>query len=384
MNPTPPRVMLVAGEASGDRHAAKLFLELRRKIPAISAFGMGGAHLRKAGVDILFDSSEIAVIGLDGLIRRYPTIRKALKLMQKTVCEQRPDLLICVDYKEFNFRLARKAKSCGVKVLFYVSPQFWAWRPGRVKKYGLVVDHMAVLFPFEVPFYEAYGIPVSFVGHPLVDTVKPSMSREQALHQLGLDGSKPIIGLLPGSRRAEIKRMLPVMTQCARLLKAKFPEVQFLLVQATSVDADQLRPILNSLDFDICIVREALYDSIQCCNAVITTSGTVTLEVALLGVPMLIAYKVNAMTYLIGRLLVNIPFIGLPNILFGRKIVEEFIQHQARAEAMAAEIGCILSDREYAGQMVQNLSQVREKLGDSGGIERLAEVVHGMLEEPAR
>ncbi|MCI0653992.1 MAG: lipid-A-disaccharide synthase [Methylococcaceae bacterium] len=382
MNDHHPTVMLVAGEASGDQHAAKLFLELQRQLPGVEGFGMGGANMRKAGIDVRYDSSEIAVIGLDGLIRRYPAIRKALRFMQNLVCTERPDLLICVDYKEFNFRLARHAKACGVKVLFYVGPQFWAWRPGRVKKYGRVVDHMAVIFPFEVPFYEAYRIPVSFVGHPLADAVHPSITRDEALDRLKLDGAKPIVGLLPGSRGGEIKRLLPVMMQAAGKLREKFPGIEFVLVQAASVDDSQIAGLLKPSEPDLRIIKGSIYDAIQCCDAVITSSGTATLEVALLGVPMVITYKVTPLTYLIGRLLVNIPFIGLPNIIAGRKIVAELIQHRATPDAIADEVGKILSDREYAAEMSRKLNQVKERLGDGGGIERLAKLVVGMLKEP--
>ncbi|MGR9106086.1 MAG: lipid-A-disaccharide synthase [Gammaproteobacteria bacterium] len=381
LKPGHPRVMLVAGEASGDHHAAKLFLALQKQLPGIRAFGMGGAHMRKAGIDVRYDSSKIAVIGLDGLIRGYPKIRNALRSMQKMACEERPDLLICVDYKEFNFRLARHAKACGVKVLFYVSPQFWAWRPGRVRKYGQVIDHMAVIFPFEVPFYEAYQIPVSFVGHPLADAVHPSKTRSEALAELELDDTKPIVGLLPGSRPGEIKRLLPVMLLAARKLLENFPGMQFVLVQASSIDDRQIASLLKPGDPDLCITKENPYDAIQCCDAVITTSGTATLEVALLGVPMVITYKVTPITYWLGRLLVNIPFIGLPNIISGRKIVEELIQHRATPGAIAAEIRKILSDPDYAAAMSRNLWAVKDGLGEGGGIERLSSVAVGMLKE---
>jgi lipid-A-disaccharide synthase len=378
-----PTVMLVAGEASGDQHAANLFLELQRQLPGVQGFGMGGSKMRNAGIDVRYDARDIAVIGLDGLIRRYPEIRKALRFMQTLACEERPDLLICVDYKEFNFRLARHAKACGIKVLFYVSPQLWAWRPGRVRKYGDVIDHMAVIFPFEVPFYEAYQIPVSFVGHPLAEAVHPAISRAEALGRLGLDDARPIVGLLPGSRGAEINRLLPVMMQAAEKLRRNFPGIQFVLVQAASVDDNQIARVLKPAGVGVRIVQGGNYDAIQCCDAVITTSGTATLEVALLGVPMAIIYKVTPITYWIGRLLVKIPFIGLPNIISGRKIVEEFIQHRATPDAIADEIGKILSNAEYAAEISRNLGRVKERLGDGGGIARLANVVVGMLKEPA-
>ncbi|MGZ8216214.1 lipid-A-disaccharide synthase, partial [Methylomagnum sp.] len=208
-----PLVMLSAGEASGDRHAASLFLELKKLVPGVRGIGMGGTALREAGVELCFDSSGIGVIGLAEVARHYGEIRGALALMKRVARERKPDLLICVDYKEFNFRLAKAAKACGIKVLFYVSPQVWAWRPGRVKSYGRIIDHMAVIFPFEVPFYEAYQVPVTYVGHPLAGKVKTTLSRDAARERLGLKEAevgpltpalsqgerevKPVIGLLP-------------------------------------------------------------------------------------------------------------------------------------------------------------------------------------------
>lgn len=381
MNDSGQTVMLVAGEASGDQHAASLFLELEKQLPGVKGFGMGGANMRRAGIELRYDSSEIAVIGLDGLIGHYPKIRRALAFMQKTVCEERPDLLVCVDYKEFNFKLARHAKACGVKVLFYVSPQFWAWRPGRVKKYGQVVDHMAVIFPFEAAFYEEHRIPVSFVGHPLAEKVHPSKSKAKVLDCLRLDGSKPIVGLLPGSRSGEVKRLLPVMIESARELQILFPGIQFIVVQAATIDDDQIAARLNLADPDYRLIKKDIYDAIQCCDAVITTSGTATLEVALLGIPMVITYKVTPITYLIGRLLVNIPFIGLPNIIMGKKIVKEFVQHQATSDAISGEVNKILSDANYAAEIARSLHEVREKLGKGGGTQRLARVAAAMLKQ---
>lgn len=381
VNDSGQTVMLVAGEASGDQHAASLFLELEKQLPGVKGFGMGGANMRRAGIELRYDSSEIAVIGLDGLIGHYPKIRRALAFMQKTVCEERPDLLVCVDYKEFNFKLARHAKACGVKVLFYVSPQFWAWRPGRVKKYGQVVDHMAVIFPFEAAFYEEHRIPVSFVGHPLAEKVHPSKSKAKVLDCLRLDGSKPIVGLLPGSRSGEVKRLLPVMIESARELQILFPGIQFIVVQAATIDDDQIAARLNLADPDYRLIKKDIYDAIQCCDAVITTSGTATLEVALLGIPMVITYKVTPITYLIGRLLVNIPFIGLPNIIMGKKIVKEFVQHQATSDAISGEVNKILSDANYAAEIARSLHEVREKLGKGGGTQRLARVAAAMLKQ---
>lgn len=371
--------MIVAGEASGDLHASNLYLELKKLIPNIRAIGMGGVHMREAGIDLRYDSSNIAIIGLDGIVKNYPKIHRALRLMQDTACRERPDLLICVDYKEFNFKLARKAKACGIKVLFYVSPQVWAWRPGRVKKYGRAIDRMAVIFPFEVPFYEQYHIPVSYVGHPLAEKIHPSKTKQQALEQLELEESQAIIGLLPGSRTSEVKRLLPIMLAAGALLDKKLSPVSFVLIQASSIDDQQVADIIETSPLTVKVIKNNRYDAIQCCNAVLTTSGTATLEVALLEIPMVITYIVSPLTYIIGKLLVNIPYIGLPNIILGRKIVQEFIQKEAIAENIAAEIEKILNDSEYSTTILTDLKAVKEQLGAGGGTAKLAAVAAGML-----
>ncbi|CAL1240452.1 lipid-A-disaccharide synthase [Candidatus Methylocalor cossyra] len=373
-----PLVMLSAGEASGDRHAAQLFLELRKLLPGVRAIGMGGPALREAGVELCYDSSAIGVIGLAEILRHYGEIRRALKIMREAARRHRPDLLVCVDYKEFNFRLAKAAKACGVKVLFYVSPQVWAWRPGRVKTYGRIVDHMAVIFPFEVPFYQAHGVPVTYVGHPLAGKVRTTLSREQARDRYGF-AATPLIGLLPGSRRNEIKRLLPVLLEAAGRLAAEFEGAQFLLCQAPTVEDQALQEYLEGAKLRIRVVKGQDYDALGCCDAVITVSGTATLEVALLGLPMVIVYRLAPLSYWLGRQLVSIPYIGLPNILAGRSIVREFIQHQANAANIAGEIGKILRDRDYAEAIRRDLRGIREVLGERDGSRELARLAAGML-----
>jgi len=387
---SPPLVMISAGEASGDQHAAALFRELQKLMPGVEGIGMGGSAMREAGIELCFDSSGIGVIGLAEIARHYGEIRGALKIMQKTACERKPDLLICVDYKEFNFRLAKAAKACGVKVLFYVSPQVWAWRPGRVKSYGRIIDHMAVIFPFELPFYEAYGVPATYVGHPLAGKVKPSMSRSEALKKYGLTdssanaqnngGSRPVIGLLPGSRANEIKRLMPVILESARRLSLEFPAARFLLFQAASVeDAAISAQLAGVAGLDLQVIRGQDYDALQCCDTVITVSGTATLEIALLGIPMVIVYRLSPLSYWLGRLLVKVPFIGLPNILAGKGVVREFIQHEATTANIAGEIARILQDCIYSESQRQALLTIRDKLGDRNGSAVLARLAADML-----
>lgn len=382
--------MLSAGEASGDQHAAALFRELRKLVPGVRGIGMGGAAMRAAGVDLCFDSSGIGVIGLAEIARHYGEISAALKVMQRVAREQHPDLLICVDYKEFNFRLAKSAKACGVKVLFYVSPQVWAWRPGRVRNYGRVIDHMAVIFPFELPFYEAYQVPASYVGHPLAGKVHPTMSKPAAMEKYGLarcspeagkgGDSAPVIGLLPGSRTNEIRRLMPVVVESMSLLAAEFPAARFLLFRAASVPEAAITAALTGHDCDVHLIQGQDYDALQCCDAAITVSGTATLELALLGIPMAIVYRLAPLSYWLGRLLVKVRFIGLPNILAGKSVVREFIQHEARAALVAGEVTRILRDRAYAEAMRRELLAIRALLGDRDGSAELARLAARMLE----
>ncbi len=379
MNQIAKRVMLVAGESSGDQHAANLFLELKKLNPAVQGTGMGGKKMAQAGISLEYDSSNIGVIGVVEVIKRYGEIRRALNKMQQLLLEQRPDLLICVDYKEFNFKLAGFAKKHGIKVLFYVSPQIWAWRPGRVVKYGKVIDMMAVIFPFEVPFYEKENVPVRYVGHPSVDKVRAQRSIAEDLALFNLQADAPIIGILPGSRTDEINRMLPIMLKAAEIIQQAKPNAQFVLPQADSVSDALLQNSFQHSNIKVQAIHSQFYDTVQCCDAVMTVSGTATLEIALLKVPMLVAYKLSLITYLLARVLVDVEFIGLPNIIAGKSVVQEFIQKEASAENLAQEILHILDDEVYAQSIKEGLQRVKEKVGSGGGSENMAQLAMEML-----
>lgn len=340
---------------------------------------MGGNSMKLVGIDLCYNSSGIGVIGVIEVLKHFAEIRRALNAMKRMLLAERPDLLVCVDYKEFNFKLATFAKEHDIKVLFYVSPQVWAWRPGRVKKYGAVIDMMAVIFPFEVPYYEAENIPVRYVGHPSVDKVAPQLSRGDALHLFGLGNSSPVVGLLPGSRRNEIERMLPVMIEAAHRLQNIFPGIHFLLPKADSIPDELLQDYLKAARLMITVVKKQPYDVIQCCDAIMTTSGTATLEIALLGVPMVIAYKLSPLTYRLGKWLVKTPFIGLPNIILGKAAVKELIQHEANAENLSQEIGKILKGKAYCSQIKADLQQVKTLLGEGGGSKNMAKLALEML-----
>lgn len=374
------KICFSAGESSGDSHAANLYLELKKNFPKLNAIGMGGAKMSQAGISLCYDSSKIAVIGAVEVIKHYFEIRLAMKTMQDLLLNERPDLLICVDYKEFNYQLAKFAKKNGIKVLFYVSPQVWAWRKDRVKKYGAVIDMMAVIFPFETDYYEAEKVPVRYVGHPSIDKVIPKFTKAQAIQNFGLNSNAPIIGLVAGSRVNEIKRLLPVMLQAAQKLTLDFPNIQFILPQADSLPDSLIQNYLNRVNLPVIVIKNQPYDVMQCCDAIMTCSGTATLEIALLGIPMVICYRLNSLTYFLGKLLVKTRFIGLPNIIFGEGIVRELIQNEATAQNLALEISRFLTNKEVVQNCRADLEIVREKLGQGGGIQNMAQLVKEMLD----
>lgn len=377
---TSQTIMFSAGESSGDKHAANMFAELKNQLPNIKGLGMGGAKMRQAGIDIRYDSSGIGVIGLIEVLKHYGEIRQALKLMQNLVASEKPDLLVCVDYKEFNLKLARFAKQQGIKVLFYVSPQVWAWRPDRVVTYGKAIDMMAVIFPFEIAYYEAENVPVKYVGHPSVDKVHPQHSRVENISRFALQADNPIVGLLPGSRINEIKRMLPVMLEAAKKLAESFENIQFLLPQADSITDDLLQSHIQNSSINIKVIKHQPYDVIQCCDAIMTASGTASLEIALLEIPMVIAYKLSAITYFLGKYLIHTKYIGLPNIVAGKGIIKELIQHDVTVNNLAEEVDRILKDKVYREQMLKELTVVKEKLGQGGGSKNMADLAMQMLQ----
>ena len=371
--------MLVAGEASGDLHAANLVLALKKLNPRVRFVGMGGTCMREAGVELLVDSSTIAVVGLVEVLAHYPDLLAAFKKLRGAVKNTRPDLLILVDYPEFNLKLAAIAKQAQVKVLYYISPQVWAWRKGRVHKIRRLVDQMAVVFPFEVPIYEAARVPVQFTGHPLVDEVKATRTPREARLHFGLDPARRVVGLFPGSRKSEIKRLMSVILQSARLLHERFPDLQFVLPLAPGLDRHELETWIEAVPTPVTLVENQVYDVIQGCDAIITASGTATLQIGLLETPMVIIYRMSRLTYWVARLLVKVKHVGLVNIVLGRTTVLELIQHDARPTRIAEEIARLLTDETYASNMRQALAEVKHRLGEGGGSERIAALANDML-----
>ncbi|HBG06926.1 MAG: lipid-A-disaccharide synthase [Geobacteraceae bacterium GWC2_58_44] len=371
--------MIVAGEASGDMYGATLAAELRALSPDTRFFGMGGGCMRQAGVETLVDANEMAVMGIVEVVGHLPVILKNFNILKKRLLSDPPSLLILIDYPDFNLRLAKVAKRAGVPVLYFISPQVWAWRSGRVKGIGEVIDMMAVLFPFEVPFYQKAGIPVSFVGHPLLDMVRPSMGKAEALLSFGLDPERQTVGLFPGSRKSEIAKLLPDILEAAKLLKAQLPGLQFLLPLASSLRQEDIASELQRSGLDVTIVSGRNHDVMVACDAAISVSGTVTMELALVGIPMVIVYRVSGLTYQIGKRVIKVPHIGICNIVAEKGVAKELIQHEVTPEAIAREIGALLTDGRYAESMREEFARVRVKLGSGGALGRLAGVASNMM-----
>jgi lipid-A-disaccharide synthase len=375
----PKNVVIVAGEASGDAHAGRLVTELKKIDNAIAVRGMGGDNLRKAGTDIFIDMTDLAVVGIVEVLLKYRQIKAALNRLKQDITDNPPDLLILVDYQEFNQRLAAYAKSIGIKVLFYIGPQVWAWRPKRVYKMAKIVDHMAVILPFEKKLYEDANVPVTFTGHPLTDEVVADKTRQQARAQLKI-ADKTTVGLFPGSRSGEIKRVLPILLESAKLIIKQRPDVQFVLPVASTINDKHLAHFQSALsELSVTTTRAPFYDVIQACDVILTASGTATLEIGLLNVPMVIVYRVAALSYFTLSKLVNIKFLGLVNIISEREIVKEFVQHQAKPAQIVKEAVKLLNDTKYYETRQHELSLLRKQLGDGNGSKNVAQLAYDMM-----
>ena len=379
---TSRRVMIIAGEASGDIYGADLVRQAHLLDPGLRFFGIGGARMREAGVANLVDSADMAVMGLVEVLSHFKVISAAFKKMKRILQEDPPELLILIDYPGFNLRLSNVAKKAGVKVLYYISPKVWAWKAGRVRAIAVSVNHIAVIFPFEVPLYEKAGVPVSFVGHPLLDLVDVKITRDDAAAGFDLDPSRKIVGLFPGSRRSEIERILPTILESARCIRQQFPDVQFVLPLASTLQDKDVLPLLAGSGIPVIIARERIHDLIRACDAIISVSGTVTLEIALIGTPMLIIYKLAPLTYMLAKRLVKVEHIGLCNIVAGETVVKELIQQDANPAGISAEIEKILGNVLYANAIKQKLSAVRSQLKCGGASANVARLALSIMESP--
>ncbi len=377
--------MIVTGEASGDLHGARLIEALRSLVPAACFYGMGGEEMAGAGAEILFDAEKISVMGVVEVVARGADIFRAQRTLRTALRQRRPDVLVIIDLPDFNLLLAKVAKELGIPVYYYICPQVWAWRSGRVKTLRQRVDGLGVILPFEEPFYRKHGIAAHYVGHPLLDSVALRCSREEFVARHDLDPMRKYVGLLPGSRKREIAGLLPVFLEAAALIQEKSAQPPvFLLPLASTISMDDLRQAgLEEYQktLDIVVMRQDRYETMVACSAVIAASGTVTLELAILQVPMVVAYRLAKFTYMLGRLLVKIDFFSLVNLVAGREIVPELLQHEVSAERIAAEIIPLLEDGDKRQGMLDGLAGVKAALGSPGASKRVAEDIVRLLEK---
>jgi lipid-A-disaccharide synthase len=328
--------------------------------------------------ETLIDVSRLAGMGLVELAGHVKELWSAYRLLRRVLRERRPDLLVLIDFPEFNLRLARYAKGLRIPVLYYVSPQVWAWRKGRVRQIVRWVDKMAVVFPFEAAFYQRHGVNVTYVGHPLVDSVRPVEGRDKLLTRLALDPAKPVVALLPGSRPREVAYHLPVMLHAARLLRRE-RELQFVCVRASTIAPEALKQAVGAAGDELRIVDERRYDALNAADLVWTASGTAALETALLAKPMVIVYRLNALTYWIARLLVRVDHIGMANLIAGERIVPELVQSDFTPERLIEESRRILDHPDARARMIEKLSKVKDQLGAAGAAGRAADLALAMI-----
>lgn len=376
LNNVSRKVMIVTGEASGDLHGANLIKAAKEVSPGMEFFGVGGQEMRSAGCEVLIPGEELAVMGIVEVLGHFPVIWRSFQRLKKILHgPERPDALVLIDFPEFNLRLAKQAKKAGVPVLYYVSPQVWAWRRGRVRKIANVVDRLAAIFPFEPDLYRGLNIEVTYVGHPLLDEVREPCDKDEFLESLNVPLEKKIVGLFPGSRRSEIDYMLDTLLEAGKEILREEPDTHFLVPLASTLKREELQQKLDSSGLPASLVSAEVYDTINACDAILSVSGTVTLQIAMVGTPLAIFYKMAPLTYLIGRMLVKVDHIGLANIVAGKQVAKEFIQEEASPESLAEEIVSILRDSSYRKSLKTGLAEVQEKMGTPGCSVRVAEML---------
>jgi lipid-A-disaccharide synthase len=383
-SPARGQIMIVAGEASGDLHGANLVRAMQRQTPDLRFCGMGGRELELAGVELLCDAAKLAVVGITEVLSHLGDILRARRALVERMRSQRPALLILIDYPDFNLWLAATAKEQGIPVFYYISPQIWAWRRSRVHTLKQLTNRIAVILPFEQEFYARQGCTVDFVGHPLVDTVKPRMERAEFLEQHQIDPAKKLIGLLPGSRKKEIAALLPDFLAAAELVAGDHPETYtFLIPQASTItrtmlDENGLADWRNRMDFRV--ISDDRYTMMAVCDGAVAASGTVLLELAILGIPMVATYRTSALTYFLGKLIVrHLDYFSLVNLIGGRGVIPELLQDAVTPEQIAHELKVLIEDEQARATQLAGLQEVQRKLGGPGASDRAAAIALHIL-----
>ncbi|HEX9973990.1 MAG TPA: lipid-A-disaccharide synthase [bacterium] len=375
------KVMIIAGEASGDLHGSGLVRELLKLQPDLELFGVGGDKMQQHGVSLRYHINEMSVLGFVDVLKRFRFFKRVYHDLVALMKEKQPRLLILIDYPGLNLKLARAAKRQGIQVLYYIAPQVWAWGSNRIPKMVRLVDKMAVIIPFEAKLFRNAGIDAKFVGHPLLEGVASRHSKDEFIRLNNLALDKKIIGLLPGSRVQEIKRLLPEMIVTAKRFRKKHPEFQVVIGRASSVPDELYRDLIGKNN-NILLLENSTYEVMQHSDLLIVASGTATLESALFETPLMIVYKVDPISYFIGKQLIRIESIGLVNVIAERKIVPEFIQDKFRWNYLLPEMEELLFNDEKRNRVIHDLKQIKQKLGEPGASQRAAEIAMSMINSP--
>ena len=375
------KIMLSAGEASGDLHGANLAEALKAVDPQVELIGMGGEQMRKAGVRIVYDIKNLGVIGIGEIIKKIPVFYKLRAFLVNTMKEEKPDALVCIDYPGFNMKLIEKAKEAGIPVIYYILPTIWAWHKSRGNVIAEYTDLAVSLFPFEAEMYKKMGTNVVYGGHPLLDTVKPSMSKDEAYSFFGLQQGKKTVLFMPGSRVQEVQSLYGKMLAAGKLLQDKVEGLQFMVPKASTIDRHMLEEAAREANLEVHIGEERVYDMMNIADAAICASGTATLETALMGVPTLLVYRVNALTYWLSKILVHLDSIGLPNIISGHRIMPELWQDEVTPENIEAAVLPWLVDAAAAEEARHLMAGVRCQMGEAGAVRRTAEIISEFVKE---
>ena len=369
------KVMICAGEASGDLHGASVADDLKTLDPQIELLGMGGSHMRTAGVDIVYDIADIGVMGFVEILRNLPNFFRLRDFLSKVMDDRQPDVILLIDYGGFNMALASVAKKKNIPVVYYICPKAWVWGKWRAKAIAGWVEKVAAIFPFEAEIYRAAGASVEFVGHPLLDIVHPSMDREAACRYFGADPQRPLLLLLPGSRYQEVESLLELMLTSARKVQEQIPDCQFFLPVATTIPLERIESVVKASGVPVVFTRNSTYNLMQIADCAIAASGTVTLEAALMELPSVIVYRVKTATYWLIRIVANVSHVGLPNIVTGRRILPELIQNEATSANVSQAALRLLQDPAVREQARIDIKEVRAKLGQPGAVLRVAKIV---------
>jgi lipid-A-disaccharide synthase len=379
MTHPPPRILVVAGEASGDTHAAELVAALQARRPDLTFFGMGGSRLAARGVELLHDAREVSVMGITEVLPRLPRILQVLKGLARAAAERRPDVAILVDIPDFNLRLAAKLKALGVPVAYYVSPMIWAWRRGRVRTIKRLVDRMLCILPFEEEFYREAGVSARYVGSPVVEQVPAPASPTHFRERLGLNTDAPTLALLPGSRMSEVRRLLPTLVDAAKRLSAERPGLQVVVPVAPTIPREEVVSRFEGSGLSPILVEGRAPEVVGASDAAVVASGTAVLEAGLMQRPLVVVYRVSLVTYWVGRLMLKVAFVSLVNLLAGRRVVPELLQGDMTPERIAEEVRRVWTPGAPREEMLRGLAEVRGRLGETGAAARAAEAVLELL-----